>query len=420
MDIPKTGTKRMRLRRATSAYLGLLLALIAVLVAGVAIVGFGESVPVVDRSEIWVGTADKGDMVHEIRASGTLSPRDMRIIAAETSGTVREVLHQSGASVSAGTVLIEIANPDALVELQDAKSALARADADTVVRVAELDSEVLDQQAMLTRAESDYRISAAKADAQARAFEAGVAAKMDALESQVAAEQKQKTMRIEELRLAGIRKKADAMLASVELSRQEASMRYGLATRKVEGLRVRAGIDGVLLGIAVEPGQAIAAGAPLARVAKGGDLYAKLHVPESMSRELSVGQKIRVALGGESMLATLDRIDPTVKDGRVAIDAVFDRPLPANSRPDASVEGRLQISTLRNVVSIPRPASAGPNGKGRMFVLRRGDDYARAVDVVYGQASSDRIVVRSGLRAGDEVLLSDVTRWLKYDRIRIE
>ena len=420
MDIPKTETKRFRLHKAKPAYLGLFLALIVVLVAGVAIMGFGESVPVVDRSEIWVGTADKGDMVHEIRASGTLLSRDMRIIAADTSGTVRDVLRQSGASVSAGTVLIEISNPDALAELQDAKSALARVDAENVVRVAELDSEVLDQQAMLTRAESDYRISAAKADAQTRAFEAGVAAKMDALESQVAADQKHKTMRIEELRLAGIRKKARAMLASTELTRQEASMRYGLAMRKVEGLHVRAGIDGVLLGIAVEPGQAIAAGALLARVAKGGDLYAKLQVPESMSGALRIGQKVRIALNGESMQATLSRIDPTVKDGRVAIDAVFDRSLPFDSRPDASVEGRLQISTLRNVVSIPRPASAGPNGKGRMFVLKRGDDYARAVDVLYGEASSERIVVRTGIHPGDEVLLSDATRWLKYDRIRIE
>ncbi len=420
MDIPKTATKRMRLPRAITTPLGLFVVLIVALSAGVAIVGFGGSVPVLDRGEIWIGTADRGDMVHEIRASGTLSPREMRVIAAETSGTVREVLHQSGAIVAADTVLIEIANPDALVELQDAKSALARVDAEHVVRVAELDSEILDQQATLARAESDYRISAAKADAQTRAYEAGGAAKMDALESQVAAEQRQKTMRIEELRLAGIRKKTHAMLASAELTRQEALARYALATRKVEGLRVRAGIDGVLLGIAVEPGQAIAAGAPLARVARPGDLYAKLQVPEAMARELRIGQKIRIALNGESLQATLHRIDPSVKEGRVALDAVFDRPLAADSRPDASVEGRLQVATLHDVVSIPRPASAAPNGTGRLFVMRPGDDYARAVDVVYGAASSDRIVVRRGVRAGDEVLLSDVTRWSKYDRLRIE
>jgi len=168
-----------------------------------------------------------------------------------------------------------------------------------------------------------------------------------------------------------------------------------------------------------EPGRQVVAGASLARVARQDVLIARLLVPELQAKDLQLGLSVQVDLRSAVVRGNIERIDPAVKDGRVAVDVSFDQPLPKGARPDLSVEGRIVVAKLPDTLHVGRPAQANPNSIGRLLVVRD-DDVAEQVDVEFGAASSERIQIKRGLRAGDRVVLSDASRWSKYDSIQID
>lgn len=416
MDIPKQKKARGLLsrRRLVSAA-----ALAALAAAAFAIMGLDEAMPSAPRSELWIDEVQRGDMVQEIRATGTLVPKHVRWLAAGGEGAVQEILVQPGARVGADTVILRLSNPLALATLEKARAALAGADAAIAAKRTELDSQRLDQEAVLTKAESQLKISAAKTDALRRALAAGVISKLELMQSEVGMAQDQSMVAIEKQRVGAARSNFAAQMQAERARRDELASALRLAERSVDELQVRAGIDGILQQVGVEPGQQVAIGASLARVARQDELIARLLVPEALAKDLVLDLPVRVDTRNGVAEGRIVRIDPAVHEGRVSVDIDFAQPLPAGARPDLSVDGNIVVARLRDVVSVGRASSATPGGASSLFVLRGDGEIAQRTPVVYGRTSSDRIEVKSGLRPGDRVVLSDTAQWSKYPALRV-
>lgn len=417
MDIRKQIPRRpWRSRRVIAVGAAAMLCLIG----GFALVGMSSSSqPTVDGTDLWIDAATRGEMLHEIRATGTLIPKNVRWIAAQTSGTVQEVLVLPGTRVEADTVLLRLSNPAVQSAHEAALAARIGAEADAAVQSAELDLKLTEQRAALARAESAYQLSKARTDAQTRAEAAGAVSKMELRQSEIAMRQDHDLVRVETERVSAQQRNYAAQLSAIRARRAGAQSTLDLARRELEGLELRAGIDGVLQQMDIEPGKQVAAGDSIARVARQDVLIARLLVPELQAKDLNLGLAVQVDLRNAIVEGRIDRIDPAVRDGRVVVDIGFPGPLPASARPDLSVDGRIVVARLADTISIPRPAAAGANAAGSLFVLRS-DDRAERVQVVYGAISSERVEIRSGLRTGDRVILSDTGNWAKHDVLQIE
>lgn len=392
---------------------------VALVAVSAALMGLGEAMPSAQRSELWIDAATRGDVVHEIRATGTLVPRDVRWITAATAGTVQEVLVLPGARVGVDTVILRLGNPATMAGLEKARASLAGADADVAAQRTALQSQLLDQEATLTKAESVYQISKAKTEAQARAEAAGASSKMELRQSQITLVQDGNLVAVEKRRAAAARQNFDAQMRAAQAKRDEVASAFELARQDVAALEVRAGIDGILQQMDVEPGQQVPLGTSLARVARQEVLIARLQVPEVQAKDLSLDLPVQVDTHNGVAEGRINRIDPAVKEGRVTVDVGFARALPSGARPDLSVDGRIVLARLHDVLSIGRAASATPQSGSRVFVLAAGSDVARRVQVAYGRASGDRIEVRSGLRPGDQVILSETSQWDRYDTLKV-
>ncbi|MBB4730442.1 efflux RND transporter periplasmic adaptor subunit [Xanthomonas arboricola] len=385
----------------------------------IAVLGMGRAAPSVSRSELWIDSAQHGDMKREIRANGTLVPRDIRWIVAGATATVQQVVVQAGTTVTADTIILQLVNPELQANLQKAQATLAGAEADVAASRTSLASQLLDQQATRTQAEGDWKLAQIKAQAYQRAHDGGAVSGIDLQQSQIAEKQSGEHARIEGERVVAFRQNMAAQLRAAQAKREEAASLLDVAARQVAAMQVRAGIAGILQQVEVEPGQQVEAGAKLARVARPEELMARLQVPEALAKDLVLQLPASVDTGNDAVQGHVIRVDPAVRGGSVTVDVGFDAPPPAGARPDMSIDGRVLLGTLRNVIHIARPGMAVPNGNGSLFVLRSGENVARRVPVRYGAASSDRIEVRDGLHAGDQVVLSDTTRWNGYDRLRL-
>ncbi|KLD68896.1 RND transporter, partial [Xanthomonas hyacinthi DSM 19077] len=139
----------------------------------------------------------------------------------------------------------------------------------------------------------------------------------------------------------------------------------------------------------------------------------------ALASDLALDLPVDIDTRNGKVAGRLIRVDPSVRNGSVTVDVAFDTPLPAGARPELSVEGRVVLGTLPNVVNVGRPYGASSDGVGSLFVIHPGESQAHRVPVRYGAMSSDRAAVLEGLRAGDQAILSDTSQWNGYDTLRI-
>ena len=114
------------------------------------------------------------------------------------------------------------------------------------------------------------------------------------------------------------------------------------------------------------------------------------------------------------------RIDPAVKNGTVTVDVVLEEALPKGARPDMSVDGTIELERLDNILYVGRPAFGQEKAKVSLFKLSADGTTASLIPVELGRSSVNTIEVIRGLNAGDRVVLSDMSMWDGYDRLRLK
>jgi multidrug efflux pump subunit AcrA (membrane-fusion protein) len=114
------------------------------------------------------------------------------------------------------------------------------------------------------------------------------------------------------------------------------------------------------------------------------------------------------------------RVDPGVQNGTVTVDVKLTSELPRGARPDLSVDGTIDLERLDNVLYVGRPAFGQENSTISLFKLDPNGRDANRVPVKVGRESVNSIQVFEGLHEGDTVILSDMSRWDKTDRIQLE
>lgn len=416
MDITKPrNTHSWRRPRTLWIAAGTTLALLLL----VALLRMDRAAPAVDAAEVWTDAATRGEMVREIRATGVLTPRQTRWISAGARATVQQRVVEPGARVEPDTVILQLANPELEAGLERAEAALAGAEAEVAAARTSLRSQLLDQQAQLAQAEAEWRSAEVRAQAHARAHEAGVLATIELRQSEIDEKQRRNRASIERQRVEAFRQNMAAQLSAARARRDESASALEIARQQLEAMQVRAGIEGILQQVEVEPGQQVEVGTALARVARPDDLIARLQVPEVLAKDLLLELPVTIDTRNAMVEGRISRIDPAVRNGSVAVDAVLTDPLPAGARPDLSVEGRIRLGRLDDVVSIARPPLAAPGSTSTLFVIDPESGKARRTPVRYGVASSDRIEVAEGLHEGDRAILSDTSRWDGHDVLRL-
>jgi HlyD family secretion protein len=416
MDIQRIDLKQQARRRRIAWSAAGILALLA-------LTGFvsqlDPAAPRVPAGSLWIDTVVRGELLREVRGPGVLVPREIRWIAAESAARVERIVVRPGAPVEADTVILELSNPEVIDQQLAAESALTAAEADYTARQMQLESQLLDQQAALAGIRADYEGARLTAEAETELASRGIISKLQARRSELSAEQLKLRTGIEVERIAKFERTLAAQLAAERARIAQLRNVAELRRRQAEGLKVRAGIAGVLQQVPVQEGQQVLAGNNLARVAKPGALMAELRISETQVKDITLGQSVRVDTRNGVVGGQVVRIDPAVQNGAVLVEVDFTETLPASARPDLSVDGTIEIERLPDVLHVGRPAIGQPGSEIRLFRLDP-NGQAHRVAVGLGRASVNQVEITHGLSAGDRVILSDTSSWDGHDRLRLD
>jgi HlyD family secretion protein len=165
-------------------------------------------------------------------------------------------------------------------------------------------------------------------------------------------------------------------------------------------------------------GQQVQPGTNLVRVADPTRLKAELRIAETQARDLTIGQIASVDTRNGIIAGKVIRIDPAAVNGTVTVDVALEGALPRGARPDLSVDGTIELERLDNVLFVGRPAFGQEQSTVGLFRLDETGEAARA-QVQLGRSSVNTIEVLGGLKEGDQVVLSDMSAWDQFDRIRL-
>lgn len=377
--------------------------------------------PSVSRAEVIIDSVQRGELVRNVRAPGTLVPENIRYVAAVVSGRVEDRPLRPGAMVTRNTVILVLSNPDEQMLLLTAQEALAQAEQNLVTLRATLESNKLAQQANIAR----IRTQLAQAERNKATFEAldssrkGLASENELKAARESVVELTTTLRIEEERLKLMEASMAEQVAGAENTVNSNKAVVQLRRDRIAGLNVTAGIDGQLQSLNLELGQWINSGQELARVAQPGRFKAVLRVPESQAKDVVVGQNVDVDLHPTIVKGRVMRVDPISQNATVEVEVALDGEMPAGARSDLSVDGTIEIDRIPNTMYVQRPGNSQPDQTVGLFKLEPDGKTAVRTNVKFGKASVNLIEVISGLSVGDKILISDMGTYDTVNRVRI-
>ena len=377
--------------------------------------------PNVDPSTIWTDTVKRGSMLREMRGLGTLVPVDISWIAAQTSARVDKLVLRPGALVHPNSIIMELSDPTVTKDSLDAEYQLKGAEADLANLKVQVDSDLMSQKANEASVRSDYEQAKIQHDVDEKQVKLGLTAQMIEQQSRVKVEQLAVRLQLEADRTKIATDAGNAKLAAQQAKVDQMKALYQLKLSQLEALHVRAGIEGVLQLEPVDVGQNVTPGTNLARVADPHKLKAEIKIAETQAKDALIGQQAVIDTRNGIVHGHVTRIDPSVVNGTVTVDVMPDEAFPAGSgaRPDLSVDGTIEIENLKNVLYVGRPVHGQSDSTIGLFKLSPDGTEATQVKVKLGRASVNTIEVVDGLKVGDRVILSDMSAWDQFDRIRL-
>ena len=421
MDVPRPFAAQAR-RRRQIVYAVAGMALIASITMGVS--KLKPAAPSVDRLGLWIDTVKRGPMVRQVRGLGTLTPEEIRWIPTITDGRVEKILVRPGTPVKANTVVVILSNPTVEQQTFDAEWKLRAEEAQYHNLEVTLQSQVLDQKANTAKAEQDAEDARMKADTDEQLAKQGVIAKQASKLSTGSSRQLSIRAEIEQQRYENAQKALEAQLAAERAKVEQARAMYALQQKQKNMLQVTAGVDGILQELTLnsntlQEGQQVPAGTTIAKVANPNRLKAELKIPETEAKDVQLGQPAQVDSHNGVIEGKVIRIDPSVQNGTRTVDVALIGELPQGAVPDLSVDGTIDLERLANVLLVGRPVSGQEKSTVGMFKLQSDGRTASRVQVTLGRSSVNTVEILDGLKDGEQVILSDMSRWDQYERIRL-
>ncbi len=414
VDIPREPVKNRRRLWQVGIGVG------AIIIITLVLSSLKPAAPSIDRGTLLFDTVRIGEMVRDVHGPGTLVPEHIRFISALASARVERILAQPGQQVQAGSVLLELSNPDVQIQALQAEQQLTAAQAQLVSLRTALENQRLTQEGVVATTRVDYQKARRDALVADTLVAHGLVAANDAALTKDRADELETRYRVEQQRLALMTSTLDSQVAvqASQVARLRAIAQF--QRTRVRSLTVVAGDAGTLTDLSLQPGQWVTEGTMLAKVVQPGRLKAVLQIPETQARDVAIGQVASIDTRNGVIRGHVSRTDANSQNGTVTVDVALDGALPQGARPDLSVDGTIVFERLTRALHTGRPAYGQANSTITMFKVTDGGRYAMRVTVQVGSTSVTNIEILRGLAVGDMVILSDMSQWDNVDRVRLK
>jgi len=369
------------------------------------------------RDEVIIAQVEKGDLVRQIRSSGTLVPIASNFLSATSNGQVKEIRLEASDSVEVGSVIMVLKNPELTQAVDEARLEVEVLQSAHHSLQQRWRQTVLKQRIVVADFSARYEMTKLRRAANQRLLKTGAVSNIDYNESILLEKQLgfQHKLEIELLDSLPKMKQAELMAAQAKIN--QATRQLLLQEKLADDLFVKATTKGILQEVTLQVGEPFKVGTVLARIAEQDNLKAELRVQESQVKDVKKGQTVVISAGGKLASGIVKRINPSVKEGVVIVDVYFTDDVLIGARPDLRIDGVIALEKLKNVLKLKRPVYSQEYSSSSLFVLNESQTAAQRKQIEYGRTSVDVIEILSPLKEGDFVIVSSTNKYDKLDEL---
>jgi HlyD family secretion protein len=282
-----------------------------------------------------------------------------------------------------------------------------------------LESTLQQQKSNLLNAQLDYENSLLEFNARADLIKTGAVSRLDYDRTRLAMDQFKQRLQTHKEQLRKMEESLVARRNAHKARLNQHKQRVAIIQQQVNDLRVEASMDSIVLELPLVSGQRVMMGDNIAKLAQQDSLIAELQIPELNIREVALGQRVIIDTRNNKIEGQVARVDPAVINGSVQVDVEFFEALPNDARPDLSVDGEIKITEIIDTLYVARPLFSQSQSDTVLFKLSDGGHFFERVAVRLGQGSVNHIEIIDGLVPGDNIIISDPTRFESYNKLRI-
>jgi HlyD family secretion protein len=368
----------------------------------------------VTLDEVIIAQVEKGDLIREVRSSGTLVPIASNFLSATSNGQVKEIRLEASDTVDVGSVIMVLKNPELTQAVDEAKLEVEVLQSAFHLLQQRWQQAVLKQRIVVADFNTRYQMIKLRREANQRLLKTGAVSSIDYNESILLEKQLGFQHKLEVELLESLPKMRQAELLAAQAKINQATRLLLLQEKLADDLYVKATTKGILQEVTLQVGEPFKVGTVLARIAEQDNLKAELRVQESQVKDVKKGQAVVISAGGKLASGIVKRINPAVKEGVVIVDVYFTGDILIGARPDLRIDGVIALEQLKNVLKLKRPVYSQEYSSGSLFVLNDTQTVAQRKQIKFGRTSVDVIEVLSPLKEGDFVIVSSTN---KYDKL---
>ena len=391
---------------------------VAVAAAGVAMSLLGSADQLASRDRVMLAKVQQGEFVVQVRGVGQLTSKHTQFLGAKVEGQVERLAVEAGAAVKKGDTLAILANPKLHEQLSESEWELAAQKKEQQANIASMQAELVNLQTDAQIGALELKVLSLREASEAKLQVDGIVSKLTYEQTRRGVEQQQQRIVAAQARVRMQQQRLSAQQDADAARLNKMGNTLDILRQQVSDLTVRAPIDGVVGQMALKLGQQVVSGNEIGRITPYDNLVALLDVQDYQARDVRVNQSVRIDTRGTVLPGRVTRIDPAVTNGMVKVEVTLDGTVPASLRANQSVEGVIEIARKPNALFVSRPPLA--QGHGQAAVYRVDGGTAVRTLVNFGLVSTRDIEVLSALKAGDQIVVSDVSAWGEHNRVLLK
>ena len=393
-------------KKSTIVYQALTAVSLLLLVSGWSI-GYSDSSEVISRSSISTAKVESGNFSVKIEGYGSLQSVNKRLLSATSNAIVDDIRLKAGAEVDTDTVILTLKNPELESQLRQDLAKLQNSKTQKRRLILQQQREMLNNESTLSQLEAEAEIAVLQVEAERTLAKSGVVSGISARKNELKARQLSKRVKLEKSKLAKLTAMQNEALAIQDDLIAQAQEEYNVTKAMVEQLSVRAGMKGVIQRLPLALGQSVTAGSELALIGSLSPLMAEVKVPQMQAHMVLNGLQAEISTVNGQIPGQVKRVDPVVSDGAVQVDIELAAGHYDAIKPMQLVDATILAEQQKNVYYLKTPPGVIENSSARLFKLSQ-DNKAARVEVKFGKISGQLIQVLSGLKAGDEIITSNL------------
>lgn len=378
--------------------------------------GFSNSNKSISSARIKIAAVARGNLVRDVAVNGRMVAAISPTLYSTAPSTVTLKV-KAGDMVKKGEIVAELESPD-LTNLLKREQA----------NYDQLEAEVSRQRILARKQKLIAQRDADQAEIEritaARTFErfeqagpSGVISKIDYAKAQDA------------LKTAEIRAKHAAAATQLEGEDVDLNLKTKVAQleqqrlvrddakRKVDELKLKAPVDGMVGTLSVANRSVVAANTALMTLVDLSQLEVELEVPESFAADLGIGMTAEISINGAVTKGKLSAISPEVVKNQVLARVRFDGSQPAGLRQSQRVSARLLIEERPNVLMVARGPFVESEGGRFVYVVENNIAVRRPYKL--GATSISAVEIIEGLKEGDKIVVAGTDQFENAEKISL-